>query len=176
MLTDEHKAAWMVLSFHQLSQWMRHDSIFQSWNQTRFSSVKAHTFTAINKILGYCQCWENNSSHVLSQWSTVHLRVPQWQLNPTKMFWKELALLQENGHKRIQLGSSIQTMILLIANDPYQIFLGNNNFEVILHALYSPGIAHFWQNRLPKEAFTAAMKLWAVPSLWNMFCRHLLKN
>ena len=56
---------WIVLSFHQLSQWIRHAcrcSILKT-----IGSMEAHWLTATEEFLGYCQCWENDGSHVSGQ-------------------------------------------------------------------------------------------------------------
>ena len=58
---------WIVLFFINCQSGWDMDADVQSWNQTAFGSMEAHQLTATEEISGYCQCWENDGSHVLGQ-------------------------------------------------------------------------------------------------------------
>ena len=83
--------------------------------------MEAHRLTAIEEISGYCQCWENDGSHVLGQrrrdtHSLRSQREQQWRVRVMKMCY-ERSFFQhcvKNGPKRLRLCSFITTTLLLV--------------------------------------------------------------
>ena len=112
------------------------DADVQSWNQMAISSTEAHRLTTTEEILGYCQCWENDGSHVLSQLRHDTHCVPKSTTvtGETKMCYERNFLQHcvKNSPKRLQLCSFIMTTLLLIGGLVFTSFSTTTTLKLLL--------------------------------------------